>query len=112
MSDAARALEAIRLKELETASRLEQAHLEAQRAVGAARREATDAVTAARTRGREEAQRRFEASVAAAEQEARAILAGCDEREAALREAAAPLRDAAVVAMIDLLLAPPLEEGK
>ena len=66
----------------------------------------------AEVRGRADAKRRFDATVAEAEREADSILAGCDARIEALRRAAEPHLATAVTAMVDLLLAPPLEEGK
>lgn len=112
MSEAGHVLDAIRVAELKAARRLEEARSEADEALSSARREATVLIAEARLRGREEAQLRFEAEVAAAEEEARSVLAGGDAREDELRGAAQPHRDAAVAALVDLLLAPPLEEGK
>ena len=80
MTDAGQALNTIRLTELDAANRLEQARCDAKDALTAARREAAEAVAEGERRGREEARRRFEAAVAAAEEEARAILAGCEQR--------------------------------
>lgn len=112
MSEAARALDAIRVAELEAARCLEEARTEAAEAIVSARRQAAQAVSDGKRRGRDEAQRRFQAVIAAAEDQARSILAGCEAREEDLQRAAAPHREAAVAAMVDLLLAPPLEEGK
>ena len=112
MSDAARVLDAIRVEELEAARRLEQARTEAEDALASARREAVKAVAEGKRRGRDEAQRRIEAAIAAAEEESRSVLAGCEVREEELWKGAAPHREAAVEAMVDLLLAAPLEEGK
>lgn len=112
MSETARALDAIRVAELEAARRVEQARAEARESLAAARRDSAQAVADARMRGRNEARRRFDAAVRDAEQEAEAILAGCDARVESLGRAAAPHLASAVTEMVDLLLAPPLEEGK
>lgn len=112
MSETAHTLDAIRVAELEAARRIEQAKDDAEAAVAAAQRGAAQAVADARRKGREEAKRRFDATIAAAKEEAAAILAGCDARLQDLRRSAAPHVTAAVTEMVDLLLAPPLEEGK
>lgn len=112
MSEAAQALDAIRVAELGAARRLEEARTEAADELASARREAAKTISDGKRRGRDEAQRRFDAAVTAAEEEARLVLAGCEAREEELRVAVAPQREAAVTAMVDLLLAPPLEEGK
>jgi vacuolar-type H+-ATPase subunit H len=112
MSEAAHVLDAIRVAELEAAQRLEEVRAAAEADVAAARDEAARSISDARLRGRDESRRRLEAAVDAAEDEARSILGGCEARDEALRAAAAPFRDAAMAAMLDLLLAPPLEEAK
>ena len=112
MSDAGHVLEEIRVVELETARQIETAREDAEAARRDARRQAAEEVAAAKQRGTETAGRRFEAAVAAAEADADSILAACDEREEALRRAAAPHREAAVTAMVELLVSPPLEKGK
>ena len=112
MSETARALHEIRVAELEAARRIEQAQVDAAESLAAARRERTEAIAEARQRGRAEAERRFAAAVAEAEREAEAILMGCDDRVRSLRRAAEPHMATAVTEMVELLLAPPLEEGK
>ncbi len=112
MSETASALHTIRVAELEAARRIERARADAAETLAAARREHARTVADAQRRGRDEARRRLDTSVAAAEREAEAILAGCDARVASLHRAAEPDLPAAVAAMVDLLLAPPLEEGK
>jgi vacuolar-type H+-ATPase subunit H len=112
VSETARALHAIRVAELEAARRVEQARADAAESIAAARREHERAVADARLRGRTDARRRFDAAVAEAEREAEAVLAGCDARVESLRCAAEPYLATAVTEMVDLLLAPPLEEGK
>lgn len=111
MSSAGETLDAIRVAELNAARLLEEARTSADEALASAHREAAALIAEAKQQGREEARRHFEAEVAAAEEEARSILAEGDAREAALRDAARPGREAAVAAMIELVLAPPLEEG-
>lgn len=112
MSETARALDAIRIAELEAARRVERARADAAASLAAAHRDSARVVADARARGRSEARRRLETAVADAEREAEVILASCDGRIEAVRRAAAPHLPAAVAEMVDLLLAPPLEEGK
>ena len=112
MSETVQALHAIRVAELEAARRIEQARLEAEEALAAARREHDQAIADAQHRGHTEAERRFTTLVAEAEREAEAILMGCDDRVRSLRRAAEPHLATAVTQMVELLLAPPLEEGK
>ncbi len=112
MNETARALHTIRAAELDAARRVELARDAAADSVSDLRQERAQALAEAERRGRAEAERRLAASVAAAEQEAEAILAGCDERIESLRRSAEPHRSDAVAAMVDLLLAPPLEKGK
>ena len=112
MSETAEALHAIRVAELEAARRVEQARSDAAEALAAVDRERARTVAGARERGRTEARRRLDAAVADAEREAELILASCDARIESLRHAAEPHLSTAVTAMVDLLLAPPLEEGK
>ncbi len=112
MSETAEALHAIRVAELEAARRVEQARDEAAESLAAVRDEHAHTVADARARGHAEAKRRFDTAVSAAEREAEAILASCDARVQSLRRAAEPHLATAVTAMVDLLLAPPLEEGK
>ncbi len=112
MSETAEALHAIRVAELEAARRVEQARADAAESLAAVHDEHAHTVADARSRGRAEARRRLDAAVAAAEREAEEILASCDSRVDSLRRAAEPHLAAAVTAMVDLLLAPPLEEGK
>lgn len=112
MSETADALHAIRVAELEAARRVEQSRADAAESLAAVRREHAHTVADARLRGRTEAKRRFDAAVGEAEREAEVILSGCDARVESLRRAAEPHLAATVTAMVDLLLAPPLEEGK
>ena len=112
MSETAGALHAIRVAELEAARRIEQARADAAASLAAVHDEHAQAVADARMRGRAEAKRRFDTTVAEAEREAEVILASCDARVDSLRRAAGPRLETAVTAMADLLLAPPLEEGK
>ena len=112
MSDTAGALHAIRVAELEAARRVEQARADVADRLADARRVRAGTVDDAVERGQAEARRRFEAVLAAAEREAGSILAGCDARVDALRRAAEPHLASAATQMVDLLLAPPLEEGK
>jgi vacuolar-type H+-ATPase subunit H len=112
MTETAQALDAIRRVELETAQHLETARSEGITAVVEARRRATATVAQAKARGLEEAQRRYDLAVAAAREEARSIAADGAARAEQLRNRTAPGREAAIDAMVDLLVAPPLEEGK
>lgn len=112
MSETASTLHAIRVAELEAARRVERAQADADESVIAARHEHTQTVADAQQRGRAEARSRFDRTVAEAEREADAILAGGDGHVESLRCAAAPHLATAVTQMVDLLLAPPLEEGK
>ena len=112
MSETERVLHAIRVAELDAARRIEHARADAAESLAAARRDHTQAIVDAQQRGRAEAERRFADTVAAAERQAEAILAGGDDRVRSLREAAEPHLPAAVAEMVDLLLAPPLEKGK
>ena len=112
MSETAEALHAIRVAELEAARRVEQSRAGAAESLAAANGEHAHTVADARERGRAEARRRLDAAVAEAEYEAAEILASCDARVESLRREAAPHLATAVTAMVDLLLAPPLEEGK
>lgn len=112
MSETTNTLHAIRVAELEAARRVEQARADAAELVAAAGREHTEAVAEARLRGRAEARRRLDLAVTEAEREAEEILAGCDTRVDSLRRAAEPHLSRAAGEMVDLLLAPPLEQGK
>lgn len=112
MSETERALHSIRVAELDAARRIEQARVDAAESLDATRREHTQVIVDAERRGRAEAERRFTAAVEEAEREAETILAGGDARIHSLRHAAEPHLPTAVTAMVDLLLAPPLEKGK
>ena len=112
MSETSDALHAIRVAELEAARRIERARVDATQSLVAARREHAQAVADAEGRGRTEARRRLDVAVREAEEEADAILASCASRVESVRRAAEPYRRTAVTEMVDLLLAPPLEEGK
>lgn len=112
MTETAQALGAIRRVELETAQHLETARAEGIAAVVEARRRATATVAQAKARGLEEARRRYDLAVVAAREEARSIAADGAARAEQLRNETAPGREAAIDAMVDLLVAPPLEEGK
>lgn len=112
MNDAAAALRAIRDVEREMARAVESVRREQEVGLTAARAEVQEALAAAKRRGRETARRRFATAVAAAEGEADVIVEEGRRRAAALRETAGPSREAAVTAMVELLLAPPSEKGK
>lgn len=112
MTDAANPLEAIRRVELEMARRLEDARREADEAVTAARGEAARIVEEAKQRGREEARRRSRVAVTAAEEEAGRIVAEGEERAERLRAATEPDRERTIIAMFEFVLAPPKEKGK
>jgi len=112
MTETAQALDAIRRVELETAQRLESARADGITAIVEARRRATVTVAEAKARGLEEARRRYDSTVAGAREEARSIAADGTARAEQLRTRTAPGREAAIDAMVDLLVAPPMEEGK
>ena len=112
MNGAEAALEAIRTLEREAAQQVAAARREQDDLLAAARRDAARAVAAARHRGKETARQRFEATLAEAQKQARGVVDDGRQRAAALREAAEPHRETAVAAMVELLLAPPIEKGK
>ena len=112
MTETAQALDAIGRVELETARRLEAARAEGITAVVEARRRATATVAEAKARGLEEARQRYDSAVAGAREKARSITVDGAARAEQLRNRSAPGREAAIDAMVDLLVAPPLEEGK
>lgn len=107
----AQVIRAIRKLELETAQAVEAARTESEATVAAAGAEARGMVELARGNGREEARKRYEQQVAAAEAEAERIRSSTDDRVRALRVVASPHLGGAVAAMVELLLAPPEEEG-
>ncbi len=112
MSDVSDTLEAIRRVELEMARRLDAVREDADQAIARANRDATDRVASARRRGRETARRKYADAVAEADENARHIIAEGDARAEQVAVDAAPFLDEAAASMMELLLAPPLEEGK
>lgn len=112
MNDAASALRMIREFEREMAKAVESVKREQVAALAAAHAQVGEAIVTAERRGRETARRHFAAVESAAEDEAKAIVEEGRRRAAALRDTAAPAREVAVTAMVELLLAPPSEKGK
>ncbi len=107
----AEVIQAIRKLEVETAQAVEAARTESEATVAAAGAEARGMVELARRSGREEARKRYEQRVEAAEAEAQRIRSSADDRVRELRVVASPHLEGAVAAMVELLLAPPEEEG-
>lgn len=106
------ALHAIRDIELEMARRVEAARTAAEEAVRAARVRERAELAAAQERGRAEASQRLARAVANAEADAAEIRSDGKRRVAALEASLRGKLDDVVEQLVDLVLAPPLEEGK
>ena len=106
------ALHAIRDLELEMARRIEAAESAAAETIRHARAQERALLAAAEQRGVAEADRRFKEAVGRAEADAEAIRADGSTRVAGLRERVESRLGDLVDELVDLVVAPPLEEGK
>ena len=106
------ALHAIRDLELEMARRVEAAEAAGAEAVRAARVQERALLAAAEQRGVAEADRRFEEAVGRARADAESIRTDGSARVAGLRESVDGRLGDLIDELVDLVVAPPLEEGK
>lgn len=112
MNDATGALDAIRRTELQAARREQAARKKAEEMIDAARVEAERIKDAAGDEGRSLADRRFDAAIAEAEDEAQRVRARGEAEAAALLDVPEQKIDEVVEAMVAVVLAPPVERGK